>query len=317
MEARAQRGDKGFWEATRLLFESSPRLEDDDLLTLARQMRLNEARVKAALTKETHKAAVEADMDLADDVTARGTPTFYINGKKLAGAQSIEKFQALIDAELAAAEAKVRAGTPALQLYSTLIKAGTSGKALLLAPSTPSVGKGNPSKGPAKAAVTVQVFSDFQCPFCSRVVPTLAQIEKQYAGRVRIVWRNSPLPFHQDARPAAMAAMEAFAQKGDAGFWQMHDLLFANQQALDPASLEGYARKLGLDTVKFRAALSGAVHDAAIAADLAAGKAAGASGTPSFVINGYAISGAQPLRAFKKVIDRALEDAKLRRAPAP
>ena len=317
MEARAQRGDKGFWEATQLIFAASPRLEDEDLLDIARQMKLNEARVKAALAKETHKAAIESDGDLADDVGARGTPTFYVNGKKLSGAQPIEKFQALIDAELATASAKVSAGTPAALVYGELIKGGASGRPLELAAATPSIDKKNPSRGPAKAAVTVQVFSDFQCPFCSRVVPTLTQLEKQYAGRVRIVWRNSPLPFHQDARPAAMAAMEAFAQKGDAGFWQMHDLLFANQQALDPASLEGYARKLGLDSVKFRAALSGGVHDGAIAADLAAGTAAGASGTPSFVINGYAISGAQPLRAFKKVIDRALEDAKLGRTPAP
>ncbi|MBI3202720.1 MAG: thioredoxin domain-containing protein [Myxococcales bacterium] len=317
MEARAQRGDKGFWEATKLIFEASPQLEDDDLMAIARQMKLNEARVKAALSKETHKAAIEADGDLAEDVGARGTPTFYVNGKKLSGAQPIEKFEALIGAELSAATAKVSAGTPATRLYADLIAGGASGKPLELATSTPAVDKKNPSKGPAKAAVTVQVFSDFQCPFCSRVVPTLAQIEKQYAGRVRIVWRNSPLPFHQDARPAAMAAMEAFAQQGDAGFWKMHDLLFANQSSLDQASLEGYGRKIGLDTVKLRAALAGGVHESALVADEAAAKAAGASGTPSFVINGYAISGAQPLRAFKKVIDRALEDAKLGRAAAP
>lgn len=317
MEARAQRGDKAFWEATKLLFRSAPKLEDDDLLAIAREMKLNAARVKAALAKETHKAAIQADMDLADDVTAKGTPTFYVNGRKLSGAQPIEKFQELIDEQLGIAEAKVRAGTPSARLYDELIKDGRAGDPLELAKATPSVGKDNPSKGPAKAAVTIQIFSDFQCPFCARVLPTVAQVEKQYAGRVRIVWRNLPLSFHSAARPAAMAAMEAHAQKGDAGFWKMHELLYANQQNLDRASLEGYARKAGLDLGKFRAALDQNAHESTIKADEAAARAAGVDGTPAFVINGYHVSGAQPFGKLKKVIDRALEDAKLGRKPAP
>ena len=317
MEARAQRGDKGFWEATQLLFQSQRALEDEDLLGLARQMKLNEARVKTALAKETHKASIQADMDLADDVTATGTPAFYINGRKLSGAQPIEKFAALIDEQLALAESKLRGGTPAAQLYGELIKDGRAGEPLELAKSTPSVGKGNPSRGAAKAPVTIQIFSDFQCPFCSRTLPTLTQLEKQYAGRVRIVWRNMPLSFHQHARPAALAAMEAFSQKGDAGFWKLHDLMFANQQALDRVSLAGYARKVGLDAARFEKAIDAEAHAALLATDADAASAAGVDGTPAFVINGYLVSGAQPLAKLKRVVDRALEDAKLGRKPAP
>lgn len=317
MEARAQRGDKGFWEATKLLFESQRGLEDDDLLTIARQLRLNEARVKATLAKETHKTAINADMDLADEVTAKGTPTFYINGRKLSGAQPLERFQSLIDEQLALAEAKVKAGTPAAQLYATLIKDGRAGEPLELAKSTPAVGKGNPTRGSARAPVTIQIFSDFQCPFCSRVMPALNQVEKTYAGRLRIVWRNMPLSFHQDARPAAMAAMEAYAQKGDAGFWKMHELLFTNQSNLDRSSLETYAQKAGLDLTRFRDALDQNSHDASIKLDESAASAAGIDGTPAFIINGYHLSGAQPFAKFKKVIDRALEDARLKRKAAP
>lgn len=316
-EARAQRGDKGFWEATKLLFESAPNLDEEDLLGIARKLKLNEARVKTALAKATHKTAIQDDMDLGDDVSARGTPTFFINGRKLSGARPVSEFAKVIDEQLAAAEAKVRAGTQAAQLYSTLIQSGRAGEPLELAKSTPSVTKSNPSRGPAKAPVTIQVFSDFQCPFCSRALPVMTQVEKQYAGRVRVIWRNYPLPFHQDARPAAMAAMEAFAQKGDAGFWKMHELLFANQTALDPVSLEGYAQKAGLDVTKFRAALASNAHEKAIRADETAGAAAGVDGTPAFLINGYHVGGAQPFSKFKKVIDRALEDAKLGRSPAP
>jgi protein-disulfide isomerase len=317
MEARAQKGDKGFWEATRLLFESAPALEDDDLVELGRKMKLNLARVKAALAKEHHKAAIEADQALAEDVTATGTPAFYVNGRKLSGAQPLEKFRDLIDAQLSEAEAKVRGGVPAAKVYDALIKDGRAGKPFELAPSTPSIPKGSPTRGPAKAPVTIQVFSDFQCPFCSRVLPSLTELEKRYAGRVRFVWRNMPLSFHKDARPAAQLAMEAHAQKGNAAFWRMHDLLFANQSSLDRGALEGYAQKVGLDLARVRTALDPGSPERALDEDEAAARAAGVNGTPAFLINGYSLSGAQPLRAFTRVVDRALEDAKLGRKPAP
>ena len=98
------------------------------------------------------------------------------------------------------------------------------------------------------------IFSDFQCPFCRRVEPTLTQIEKEYAGKVRFVWKNYPLPFHNNAEPAAEAAMAAGAQ---GKFWEMHDKLFENQQALDRAEPEKYAQELGLNMAKFKADLDG------------------------------------------------------------
>jgi len=317
-EARAQKGDKGFWQATDLLFERAPELEDEHLLEMAKELKLNVPRVKQALANEMHKSRIQADMDLADEVEARGTPAFYINGRKLSGAQPIEKFSALIDEELDKAEALVRAGTRKASVYSETIKNGRLGKPLDIAQATPTFGKSNPSRGPAKAPVVIQIFSDFQCPFCQRVLPSLKEIEKQYPGQIRFVWRNYPLPFHQDARPAAMAAMEAFSQKGDKGFWQMHDLLFANQRSgLGRQELEGHAKTLGLAIDKFRAALDSGAHESAIQADEAAAKAAGVRGTPGFVINGYYVSGAQPASTFKKVIRRALEDRRLGRKAAP
>src|SRR5262249_44609270 len=98
-----------------------------------------------------------------------------------------------------------------------------------------------PSKGAKNAPVQIVVFSDFQCPFGSRVVPTVKEIEQKYAGRVRITWRNYPLPFHDKAVPAAEAAMAA-AEQGK--FWEMHDKLFGNQQALDRATFDKYAEEL-------------------------------------------------------------------------
>ena len=120
-----------------------------------------------------------------------------------------------------------------------------------------------PSKGPEDALVTIVEFSEFQCPFCARVLPTVKQIEDTYGDDVRIVWRNLPLGFHQNADPAAQLAMEAYAQGGDVKFWEVHDLLFANQKALSRADLENYAQQAGLDMDKVKAALDGKAHSEA------------------------------------------------------
>src|ERR1041384_4681466 len=111
----------------------------------------------------------------------------------------------------------------------------------------PAVSAQNPAKGPATAKVTVQVFSDFECPFCVRAAPTLADVEARFQGRIRVVWRNYPLPMHARARPAARAALSAYAQGGSPAFWKMHDWLFSPQADLTDAGLTRAATKLSLD----------------------------------------------------------------------
>ena len=171
--------------------------------------------------------------------------------------------------------------------------------------------KDNPVKGPANAKVTIQIFSDFQCPFCKRVEPTLKQVSDEYKDKVKFVWRNMPLPFHQDAPLAAEAAMEVFAQKGSAGFWKYHDLLFDAQgtdAGIKRENLEKLAQDIGCDMTKFKEALDSHKHKAQIDADTAVASQASINGTPAFAINGYFISGAQPYAAFKGAIQRALKD---------
>src|SRR5262249_9669297 len=104
-----------------------------------------------------------------------------------------------------------------------------------------------PVRGKATALVTMVIFSDFQCPFCARVAPTVKQLSTEYSERLRIVWKNNPLSFHPRAEPAAELALEARAQKGDAGFWAAHDLIFANDGHLDDQDLEGIAKAAGLN----------------------------------------------------------------------
>ena len=157
-----------------------------------------------------------------------------------------------------------------------------------------------PVRGPENAKVTIVAFSDFQCPFCSRVVPTLDKIMKDYPTQVRMFFRHNPLPFHPDAPLAAEAALAAQDQ---GKFWEMHDKLFVNQQNIKRPDLEKYAGELGLDMGKFKSALDSSAHKSRIDADMALGRQIGVQGTPNFFINGRPIQGAVPYDDFKKVID--------------
>ena len=163
----------------------------------------------------------------------------------------------------------------------------------------------SPTRGSATAPVTVVVFSDFECPFCAKGELTLKELEEQYRGKVRVVFKNSPLPMHEHARLAAKAALAA-GQQGK--FWEYHDALFAQQDALDRAALDALAKKLGLDVARFDAALDGPALDAALDADLAEAKRVDVKGTPAFFVNGRNVQGAQPLAAFKTKVDQALAE---------
>src|SRR5262249_1825762 len=136
--------------------------------------------------------------------------------------------------------------------------------------------------------------------------PTLKQIEEKYGKDVRIAFRNQPLPFHNHAMEAAEAAMAANAQ---GKFWQMHDKLFANQQALDRPSLDKYAQEIGLDMSRYKASMDQHLQKSQIEADSKRGGEVGANGTPTFFINGNLLSGAQPIDAFSTVIDKEIKHA--------
>lgn len=163
-----------------------------------------------------------------------------------------------------------------------------------------------PFTGAQDAKVTIVEFSDFQCPFCNRVNPTMNQIREEYGDDVRIAFKHMPLSIHAQA-PAAHAASEAAHRQGK--FWEMHDLIFANQRDLSAATFEKYARQLGLNIAQFKADSNSAGVKKRVADDLREASKLGITGTPSFFINGRYLSGAQPFPNFKRLIDEALEKA--------
>lgn len=161
-----------------------------------------------------------------------------------------------------------------------------------------------PVRGPAKADVTIVEYSDFQCPFCARVVPTLDQLRETYGDRVKLVYKHLPLRIHPEA-PGAAAAAEAAGLQGK--FWEMHDKIFAGQRELSDAKYVEWARALGLDLERFEKDRRSEAVRARIAKDEAEANRLGVSGTPAFFINGRFLSGAQPIDAFQRVIDDELK----------
>jgi protein-disulfide isomerase len=167
---------------------------------------------------------------------------------------------------------------------------------------------GRPEKGGgAKAPVTIVYFSDYECPFCGRAEASVDQVMKTYGDKVRLVFRDYPLPMHANARPAAEAANCANAQ---GKFWEYHEKLFKNQRDLGAEKLVTYAEQVGLDKAKFADCLAKKSFSAAIDKDIADGQKVGVNGTPAFFINGRSLSGAQPFEKFKEVIDDELEAKK-------
>jgi protein-disulfide isomerase len=162
---------------------------------------------------------------------------------------------------------------------------------------------GAPSRGSARASITIVEFADFQCAFCARAEVTLRALELTHPGDVRVVFKNLPLPIHGDARLAAKAALAADAQ---GRFWDFHDRLYAQSTgALDRMMLTRIAADLRLDVERFSRDLGDSALDGRIAKDETDAAALGVAGTPTFFVNGYRIDGALPIATFEAVIAKA------------
>jgi protein-disulfide isomerase len=278
-----------FWEYHDKLFANQRNIQKDDLLRYAQELGLDLDRFRKELDDGTYKAYIDKDLEEARNVGANGTPTFYINGNQVVGAQPLQRFKQVIDALLAGKPVPSEEREPQRPPQP-------KGPVKLNL-------EGAPGIGPNNAPITIAVFSEFQCPFCSRGAKTTDDIRKEYGDKVRIVFKHLPLPFHQHAHLAAQASMAAHAQ---GKFWEYHDKLFANQRNIQKDDLLRYAQELGLDLDRFRKELDDGTYKAYVDKDAEEASRVGANGTPTFYINGEQIVGAQPIHRFKQVIDKIL-----------
>ncbi|MEI6225927.1 MAG: thioredoxin domain-containing protein [Deltaproteobacteria bacterium] len=298
--AEAARLQGKFWEMHDRLFANQASLSDTLYAQAARELGLDLARFQSDAASQAVLARIAADQMLAGSVGAQGTPTLFLNCRKVVGAQPVEAFQAVVTEEIGKADALLSRGVKPADLYAQLcsdnVKAGARlAEAAARGAGAITVRADDPIRGGRKAPVTVIEFSDFQCPYCARAVPAVKELEGN--KNVRVVWKHLPLSFHPNAMPAALAA-EAAREQGR--FWEMHDKLFANQAGLSEATYLAYARELGLDLKRFQEAMQSPRTRARVQEDLAAAGDAGVTGTPTFVVNGEVVVGSGGLAAAVK-----------------
>lgn len=167
-----------------------------------------------------------------------------------------------------------------------------------------------PVLGDADAPITIVEYSDFECPFCQRFfLETYPQLKSEYidTGKAKLVYKDFPLNFHQMAKPAAIAGKCVYSLSDSETFYEYHDMIFNNQNVLSESNLRSWALDVGISGEEYDSCIVDPQIEEQVDADMAEGTQFGVSGTPSFVINGKLLVGAQPFSAFEQVIEAELE----------
>jgi protein-disulfide isomerase len=305
------------WELHDKMFENQRALTQEDIVKYAEEIGVPDMeKFKKDLESEAFKKAVEDDLAAGQKFAVRSTPSFFVNGKPMRGAKPVDALKKLVEEEKAAMQKLLDKGSKPEELYARVLKAAKTERTAPKGedqqkqrPGQPEpdknyavpTGEDRPFAGKQDALVTIVEFSDFQCPYCSRVNPTVAELKKKYPDDVRVIFRHHPLPMHKQAPAAARAAQAAHLQ---GKFWEMHDALFENGRALDDANekIMELAQGLGLDMDKFKKDFDSEATKKVLKEDEEAAMQWGARGTPAFFVNGRFLSGAQPIEAFDKLV---------------
>jgi len=313
-----------FWEVHDWLFEHKANFDGFD--AFAEKLGLDVDKLKTDAASDAASDAVDSDHISGGKAGAAGTPYFVVNGHQYSGTRGAGQWRTIIRHEMRAAEELLDGGVARGEVYTALMKdaldvygdggaiGGAPSKRGTRRPGEPAAdvhyrvtADDRPQRGPSDALVTLVAFSDFQCPYCSKVNTTLETLTEVYGDDLRVVFRNRPLNFHSQARPAAKAALAAHKQ---GKFWQMHDALFAKQKQLKGTIFRELAEEIGLDLEQFDVDFVDPGLEQMIAEDEQLAASFGANGTPAFFINGRFLSGARPIDSFKATIDEEIADAK-------
>jgi protein-disulfide isomerase len=274
-----------------LLYANQNRQDRASLMVYARRLHLDMARFVRDLDSPAVAARLKADLDESRAFGVEETPSYYLDGKALVGTHSEANLASYIDQSAARLDAVARQredDTPEVagQLDAALSEAILNNASAV--------------RGPVDAPLTIVEFTDFQCPFCKSAITPMEQLIASRGREVRWVLHSFPLDFHADSELAHEAALAA----GDQGkFWEMHDLLFANQSALKIDDLRRYAHMLSLDVPRFDRALSTHQFAGQVAADRALGAKADVNATPTFFVDGHKLEGARQLPELLQLAD--------------
>lgn len=255
------------------------------------------------LAAEAEKRGTTPEQVIQDEVTALGPVTDQEVEDFFADIQDREPEASLEDMKNAIRKLlEAQRKSDAIEAFRD-----RSNIVMVLEPPRIFVDANGPSKGSDTAKVTIVEFSDFQCPFCRRVIPTIEEVLERYPDEVRLVYRHLPLRSHSRARPAAVASV--CAQEQDK-FWGYHDALFANTKAFADKDLRRYAEELELNMAAFDACIADSRAADKVSKDEEDAGQAGIKSTPAFLVNGILVSGAQPAENFFVIIDAEIARAK-------
>lgn len=303
-----------FWEFSALALSNQQALTEENFVAWATQIGLDLDRFNADRNADWTNERVEADLAVAQRFGIRGTPNFLINGRMVTGAQPFDAFATVIREEIAATRPLIEGGMSVGAAFGQRLDANLSAAAAAPPerPAQPDESQqlrvpigDSPWKGGENALVTIVEFSSYQCPFCNRVRPTLDTLLEEFGDDIRLVFKHRPLPNQAASEPAARAAIAAQNQDK---FWEYHAGIFDRQQRLreGEAVLIEIAEEVGLDLDRFRADMASDATTARLRADQALADQLQAQGTPHFFINGYRLRGAQPVDAFRAIVNREL-----------
>lgn len=316
MAARSAQKQGKFWDFHDRLF-SQKGLDVDVVFQHAVASGLDVAVLRDDLRKLEFGPEVARDLRLGRRLGVHSTPTFFVNGRILTGAQPYNNFEALIEEELVAAKQLAAQGVAPADIYERTIADGfrkvvfTDDRRLDPDSVVPVPLGDSPRLGPDDAPVTIVIFGDFECPFCVRGNSVIESLRAHYGDTLRIVHKHSPLAFHSHAQLAARASNAAHQQ---GKFWAYHDALYARQAKFDEDDLLAIAKQIGLDLKKFKAAMNDLTLDEAIERDQSLAHNLGVTGTPAFFVNGRPVEGAQPELVFRLIIEEELDRASRARA---
>lgn len=303
-----------FWPMHDKLFDNQHALTEANFVSWASGMGLDVAKFERDFADRFTETQIDSDVAEAQTFGAKLTPSFFVNGRHLSGAQPLHVFEAVITEELARAKTFVeRRGNTRKGLYDDMRShfATEVTKPPPAPVATPKSGSrytietaNLPRRGSsAIARVELVQCGDFDCPFCKRSTKTIDEIATAYPTQVAIYWLHNPLSFHATAEPAARAAVAAANQDK---FWEMHDKLYAETSLRSDADFETIAKDLGLDVAKFKTDFAAPETKDLVAEQQKTCVDNDARGTPSFFVNGRLVTGAQPFDRFKEVIDEEL-----------
>ena len=280
-------GEQGkFWALHDLLLTHQASLHEEVLARYGAQLGLDVERFLTDLRSQKYQAVMDRDREEGVRQGVSGTPTFFINGRKLVGAQPLSAFTAIIDEELARLEQAAEAATPSR--------------------APPAVAT---TAGPPEAPVQITVFADFQSPLSAATALTLKALLATHAAHIHLIFKQYPLTFHRAAPVAHEAALAAGAQ---GAFWAMHDVLLAHVHHLEQSDLLTYAAQLRLDMPRFTAELEAGLHRVQIQRDIAEGKRRDVRGVPTLFVNHVRLDGVPSLAQLRTLVESELRAHEVR-----